>query len=191
MEKAIKQLFLTLQKADSLFIDYLQREALPIKNWRGLPAPITEDLQDKLKGCVGTHSNSISYAIKDAMQSNNIFMNKKGTGLEEMSLVSDRYKAALFKMTAMTHEPACEYSVLGGKFRMVKLVGSAKQIYEELVKVSASLPKGTGDDVANVIAEVIATEQAKHVAAGVGSANHRRRGGGKTRRHRKRGTRRR
>jgi len=191
MEKAIKELFLILQKADSLFIDYIQREALPIKNWRGLPAPITEDLQDKLKGCIGTHSNSISYAIKDAMQSNNIFMNKKGTGPDEMLLVSGRYKAALFKMTAMTHEPACEYSVLGGKFRMVKLAASAKQIYEELVKVSASLPKGDNDSVAKVIAEVIATEQAKHAAAGVGIANHRRRGGGKTRRHRKRDTRRR
>ena len=190
MADAVKNLLLVLQKADSLFIDYLQREALPIKNWRGKPAPITDDLQAKLTACVGTHSNSISYMIRDAMQSNDTFMKKKGTGPDEMLLVSGRYVNALAKMTAMIHEPACEYSVLGGKFRMVKLASTAKEIYKELVEVQRKIPNGKGDEVAKVIEEVIASMQAKHAAAGVGQANHKRRGGGKTRRPRKRGTRR-
>lgn len=186
MEKAIKELFLILQKADALFIDYIQREALPIKNWRGQPAPITDDLQDKLTDCVGTYSNSISYKIRDAMGANSIFMNKKGTGPEEMRLVYDRYKNALLRMSAMNKEPDC------GKFRMVKLAAGAKEIYEELLKVGSVIPKGKSEEeeIKEAIATVVAIEQAKHAAAGVGQANHRR-GGGKTRRHRKRVTRRR
>lgn len=124
------------------------------------------------------------------MQSNGIFMNKKGTGPDEMLLVSGRYVKALARMTAMSKGSDCEYSVMGGKFRMVKLAATAKEIYEELLKAQSKLPKNKGSEIEEAIATVIASLQAKYAAAGVGQANHRR-GGGKTRRHRKSGTRRR
>ena len=166
------------------------REALPIKNWRGLPAPITDGLQDKLTACVGTYPNSISYNIKDAMETNGIFM-KQEAGAEEMRKVYDKYKIALGKMTAMAPNPACEYGVLGNKFRMVKLAKDAKRIYDKLRGVIATLTKSKGGEVDRVIKEVIASTLAQYEGKGPGSRPLLRGGLRKTRRHRKRVTRRR
>lgn len=156
-------------KIDSVFVNYLTREAMPIKNWRGQPSPITDNLDSKLKDCVGDRTRSISYMIKEAAETNEIFM-KEGAGLGEIKRVCDAYLAALFRMTAMKGNDDCRYGALGAQFRVVKVVDEAVKLHAELSKARRDLDRAKGDSVDKIIAAVVASTLAKHAAARPGSA---------------------
>jgi len=133
-----------LKRIDALFVNYLEREALPIKNWRGQPAPATEAIENKLKECIGERingisdeTNGISYKIKDAFKTANIFT-RKGAGIDEIKRVCDSYSKALLGILGMKNEPKCTYG-FGTNFRVVKVVTEANILYTELATAKKRL----------------------------------------------------
>ena len=137
MEDNIPEVLNLIKRIEALFIDYLQREALPIKNWRGQPAPATDAIENKLKECIGERTNSISYKIKDAMETANIFT-RKGAGIDEIKRVCDSYSKALLGILGMKNEPKCTYG-FGTNFRVVKVVTEANTLYTELATAKKRL----------------------------------------------------
>ena len=165
----IQSLVRKLDEADLLFIDYIGSESLPIKNWRGQPAPISTDLEGRLDDCIGTIPNTVSRVIKDAMETNEIFMKKHGDayGIDECRMVIDRYLKALMRIGALKGNRSCEYGVVGNKFRMVKLGMAAEALQKDLMAIKRQLSKAntTKDnavEVERIIAEVVASEMSKY-----------------------------